>query len=494
MRRLVVQCALMLAFAAPQPVAAQVAPSSRFSLTILHTNDQHGHLLPFAYQEDGVDKAERPSVGGISRRSTLIKRLRQTIANPTILIDAGDTFTRGPFTLAYRGIADTEAMNAAGYELAVLGNNEFKAYDGADQQNAPAAQEALLQVVKRSRFPWICANAGPSSGGTLQGVQPYVVREFGGVRVGFLGLTAPRCNTYPQTLGWTFGDPVVAAREWVPKARAHCDVLIAVTHIGVDEDRNLAAKVPGIDAIVGGDSHTFLHKRLLVKGPAGNNVPIVQTGEFGVYLGRFDLTFIRASGKWRLASNRSELLPVGPGLPNDPRVDGALEQYVRPFRKPVGRLAQVAATPLGRTVQTTLVVAEATRAAAKADLALMPPGGGMFEVFRRPVVTRCDVFAALPFRNRVVSVQMTGQAIADLRKAHPTTIVAGLSSGYDPTRTYRVALVDYIAASEYEIDPARFADAGCDIQDAVIRHLGRTSPAAQTARTATKPTAPARVR
>ena len=239
-------CGLNLAFR----TALYAAPNApqQMTLTLLHDNDLHGHLLPFAYVEIGQSKLEKPSVGGAARRATLIRRLRQEIKNATMLIDSGDTFTRGPLTNAYEGIADTEAMNAVGYELAAVGNNEFKAKDGVDQTDAAGAQTALLQIVKRSRFPWICANATDGKGAILEGVQPYVVRDFGGVRVGFLGLTSPKSMTYPQTKGWTITDPIAAAKQWIPEARKHCDVLIAVTHIGVLLDTLLAAQTAKVAA------------------------------------------------------------------------------------------------------------------------------------------------------------------------------------------------------------------------------------------------------
>ena len=237
------------------------AQDDAVTLTILHTNDLHGHILPFAYTEIERSKEEKASVGGAARRATLIRRLRKEIKNPTILVDSGDTFTRGPLTNAYEGVADIEAMNAVGYELGALGNNEFKAKDGIEAGDAAGAQFALLRFIKRSHFQWLCANAMDGKGAFLEGVQPFVVRQFptkdGVVRVGFLGLTAPRSASYPQTKGWKIIDPIAAAKEYIPLARAQCDVLIAVTHIGVPLDVQLAKETTGLDAIVGGDSHTF---------------------------------------------------------------------------------------------------------------------------------------------------------------------------------------------------------------------------------------------
>ena len=178
---------------------------------------------------------------------------------------------------------------------------------------------------------------------------PYVVREINGGRVGFLGLTPPRVATYPQAVGWTISDPIAAAKEWIPKARRHCDILIAVTHIGVDLDKQLAAQTTGLDAIVGGDSHTFLYKAVEVANLEGRKIPIVQDGEFGVNLGRFDLRFARAnSGRWNLSGYQYLLLPVGADIPEAQDVVASLRHYIAPMLKVVGHLDRVGASPAER--------------------------------------------------------------------------------------------------------------------------------------------------
>ena len=448
------------------------ADSGQFALTILHDNDLHGHILPFAYIETEKGKAEIPSVGGAARRATLVRKIRAQTTNPTILVDSGDTFTRGPLTNAYEGIADIEAMNAVGYEVAALGNNEFKAKDAVDQKDAAGAQAALLQIVKRSRFPWVCANAVDASGASLEGVQPYVVREYNGVRVGFLGLTAPRSASYPQTKGWTISDPIAAATRWIPEARKHCDILIALTHIGVDLDKELAGQTTGLDAIVGGDSHTFLYQPIVVSNPEGVNVPVVQDGEFGVRLGRFDLKFSRdASNHWHLTKYADKLLPVGATLVEARDVQAVVAPYVRPFQTVVGHIAPIADTPDGRTRQTTQIVVDALRQQTGADIALNPGTDSLFEVFRHPAVTRYEVYAALPFHNTVVTVPLTGPQIAAILQAHSGTVTSGDVTHLNPASTYTVACVDYVAHSAYNLAEAQSKSTDRDLREVVIAFL-----------------------
>jgi 5'-nucleotidase len=413
--------------------------------------------------------------------------LRRAIKNPVMLVDSGDTFTRGPLANAYEGIADAEAMNAVGYDLAALGNNEFKAKDAVEEHDAQGAQSALLQVVKRSHFHWLCANAVDSKGAFLEGVLPYVVREISGVRVGFLGLTAPRVATYPQAVGWTISDPITVAKEWIPRARQHCDLLIALTHIGVDLDKQLAAQTTGLDAIVGGDSHTFLYKAEEVANPDGKKIPIVQDGEFGVNLGRFDLHFSHtADGHWTLAGYNYQLLPVGADLQEAPDVVAALQPYLRPMRTVIGHINKIGATPAERNEITNRIIADALRQQAGADYALNPSDSG-FEVFRHKEVTRYDVYAIMPFKNHLVTATLTGAELQAMQKAVATTFVSGDRAHLDPNRTYKVAFVDYPAKSVYHLSREKIIDTGRDVREVVMAYLGQKAARVMTQSTTAGP-------
>src|SRR5215469_11451322 len=105
------------------------------------------------------------------------------------------------------------------------------------------------------------------------------------------------------------------------------DVLIAVTHDGVADDQRLVHETTGVDAVVGGDSHTYLYQPLVEKNAAGQDVPIVQDGEFGVRLGKFDLTFEGdAAHGWKLSRYADELLPVDGDLRPDPALTALAER------------------------------------------------------------------------------------------------------------------------------------------------------------------------
>jgi len=334
LRRLML--AVLLAALLVSLLAALAGPAwagKTWRLTILHTNDLHGMMAPHEYQRDFSPFAdEARELGGLARRATAIEQLRRGIVNPVVVMDTGDFFTRGPWHERWFGEPEIEAMNLMGYDMLCVGNNELKAI-----WDDPVSKGMMLTLMRRSRFPWLAANlawGGSPSGemeglGPVEGIHPFVVRMLGGVRVGFLGLTTPASAEYPHLTGWVVGDPIEAAKRWVPLARKECDVLIAVSHLGRGGDEQLAAQVAGIDAIVGGHSHTFISQPVMVANPLGREVPIAQAGDLGVVLGRLDLIFEQGEG-WRLIEASGRLIPIDESFPEDAAVGALLEPYLAP--------------------------------------------------------------------------------------------------------------------------------------------------------------------
>ena len=470
--------AARLAVGAALLLAGGAAAAATQSVTILHDNDIHGHLRAFCYVEIAKGPAEHCDVGGAARRATLVRQLRAAAKAPTLLIDSGDTTTRGPLATQYEGLDEIAAMNAIGYDLAAVGNNEFKLKDAADIQDFAGAQAALTRLVRRSHFPWICANATQADGSPLPGVRPYLVRRIGRLRVAFLGLTTQRSQGYPQTKGLKFTDPVEAANLWIPKARAKADVVIVVSHIGVIDDRRVARGTRGVDAIVGGDSHTYLYQLAEEKNLDGAVVPIVQDGEFGVRLGVFHLTFEgdHVHG-WRLTHYDDHLQAVDAALKPDAAVAALVERYARPLDVTVGHLSAIGSTPAERNAMTAADLAAAFKLAAGTEIG-MQPEGDLFESFRTPIVTRFQVHAIIPFHDTVWKVQITGAKLQDLlAKPSPfggvmhATIAA---ADIDPARTYSAATTDFVA----KLALSGGVDTGLDARAATEAWLKAGAPGA----------------
>jgi 2',3'-cyclic-nucleotide 2'-phosphodiesterase (5'-nucleotidase family) len=280
--------------------------------------------------------------------------------------------------------------------------------------------------------------------------------------------------TYPQAVGWTISDPIKVAKEWIPKVRQHCDILIALTHIGFDLDKQLAAQTSGIDAIVGGDSHTFLYKAEEIANLEGRKLPIVQAGEFGVNLGRFDLRFRRSEGgHWALETYKYELLPVDSRIKEAPDVATKLKPYLAPLLNVVGNLEKIGDTPVERTQITNRLIADAIRQQTGADFGLHPRDFGLFDVFRHNAVTRYDLFAIMPFKNHVITANLTGAEIQAMQQAVPATVLSGDAAALDPNRTYTVAIMDFPAREAYKLPADKVTNTKRDIRDVVIAYFSQ---------------------
>lgn len=396
-------------------LASAVAAPQATRLTILYTNDVHGHLFPFEYDELGDQLA---NAGGAARRAALIRSLKAEIQNPVLVMDAGDVFNRGPLD-DLKGKPDFAVMNAIGYDIMTLGNNEFKASSG------PEAIQTLMERVKEARFPVVSANVlDAATGKTL--VLPYKVINLKGLRIGAFGLAPPRVATYPQAKNLTIDDPISTARKIVPELRKKADLVIALTHIGFPMDLELASAVPGISAIIGGDSHTWVYQPMLVRRPdpmpswAVGGTLVCQDGEWGRTLGRLDLE-LRSDGKggYLVASYSGKLLSVDSSIAPAADVAAIIDKAAAPYRTEVGKLA--ADVPVSQRAEW---VAERMREAAGSQIGI-ETREQVEQGLRAGMITRLDVRSMFPFVNKVVLAKLTGRQITNFLLSSPDAALAG---------------------------------------------------------------------
>jgi len=308
-----------------QPLCAQ---PRYLGLTLLTTNDLHANLQPFHVVDGQSDVTPSPdNVGGAARRATLIRQTRSQATDHVFLLDSGDTtFGRTPTAKAFRGAADVEMMNTIGYDVMAPGNHEFEWHS-----------EDTLRNREASKFPWVCANLVEEKTGKLF-TQPYVVREVDGVRIAFFGLIAPLVNdpryVGARELGLKAVDPVETAKNLIPELRQKADIVILLSHLGTTPDVELAEAVPGIDAVLGGHSHTRLPQPTLVSvgEPTAFSiaaVPVVQAGRWGDDLGHTRLIFRRdtTTCRYSLMSCFGELLRIDRGIHEDPEIAALVERW-----------------------------------------------------------------------------------------------------------------------------------------------------------------------
>ena len=241
-------------------------------LTILHTNDTHSHLYPFGH---------RNRCGGIAKMSHLIKVLKRKNnwrGRSVITLNSGDVFV-GTFAFnKYLGYAELKIMEGL-YDVMALGNHEFDL--GVD--NLTGILSGVFSGDAPVQLPALCANIKKlDSGHPLhQFVKPYRIQQVGPFKIGFIGVVTTDEYNYSPDVHAILTDPYEAAGEAAALLKQQgCDVVICLSHLGIEPDKQGLAWVPGIDIIVGGHTHTALTEAEIV-----NDTIIVQAGEFGKHLG-----------------------------------------------------------------------------------------------------------------------------------------------------------------------------------------------------------------
>lgn len=324
-RRFVTVLTVVLVLAAPA-----CAGPRYLALTILTTNDLHANLVPFNHPDNLKGRCPvLEDVGGAARRATIVNRVRAESTCPVLLLDSGDTtYGSSPLAKRFHGEPDIAVLNAMNYDAMEPGNHDFQ---------WPAAD--TLRNIKNSEFPWVCANLIDEKTGKLF-LPPYIIREIDGVRVALFGLITTVANQpqYKATheLGLKALDPIGEARKIVPEIRQKADIVICLSHLGVNEDEKLVAAVPGIDIILGGHSHTRLvQPKMIASGtPTATYigaVPIVQAFLWGSEMGCTRVVFCRddATGAYSLMSCKGELISVDNTIPEDPAIAAIISDYQR---------------------------------------------------------------------------------------------------------------------------------------------------------------------
>lgn len=363
------------------------------SLTIVHTNDTHSRVLS---SKDGI---------GFARIAAKVNEMRNTQEN-VLVLDAGDTFHGQTISTLVKGESIAKVMNTIKYDAMVPGNHDFN-----------YGQERLLELDKLTDFPIIAANILKADGVPL--LSPYVIKEFNGVKVGIFGLSTPETTykTNPSNVkDLTFEDPTVAAEKMVKELEGKADIIIALSHLGLDEastytSKLVAEKVKGIDLIVDGHSHTVLTEGLKV-----GDTLIVQTGEYDKNFGIVNMVY--ADGKVSTATASLITREEAEQLAEDADVLKAVEGITAEQDKITSAVIGRTAVELDglrenvRTGETNLgnLITEAILKATAAD-AVITNGGGIRASIDVGDITKGEVITVLPFGNYVVVKKVKGSDI-----------------------------------------------------------------------------------
>jgi len=393
-------------------------------LTVLFTNDFHGHPVKFS-------NLSVPDVGGLPARATLVKEIRRKHQN-VLLLDAGDLNTGQSVSNFFKAKPDILGYNHMGYDAMVLGNHEF---------DNPI--HVLREQMGLAKFPFLSANVKTKTGDHL--VIPYIIRQFSGFTVAIFGLTTAetKITGNPDHIkDLIFEDEIEVAKQLVPYLRKRADVIIALTHLGIYEglsrgSKRLAARVRGIDLIVDGNTDTKLEVPLMIIDPdSTHQTLIVQAWHWGLVLGKIDL-WIRDK---RVVDFNMELIPInlkriikrpdgkkafrfiGKPIKEDPELLALLQPYADKVDRFLDETIGYAKAPFenndGRYRETALgdLVADAMRWHLRRfnpDFALTNSGAIRGGISEGPL-TRKSIYNILPFDSSVVFLKLTGDQVQAL--------------------------------------------------------------------------------
>jgi len=253
-------------------------------LTILHTNDVHSRIEPFP-----MDGGRNEGQGGVSRRATLVERVRKSEDN-VLLFDCGDIFQGTPYFNFFGGELELKLMTELKYDACTIGNHDF---DGGIQN--------LHDQMPHADFPFLIANYDFDNTILNGKTQPFKIFERNGVKIGVFGLGIELNSLVPRALykETQYQDPLEVGNRISKRLRYDegCDFVICLSHLGYKyrgdkvSDVVLAENSEEIDVILGGHTHTFMNEPDIRRNKKGEEVVVNQAGWAGLMLGRLDVFF-----------------------------------------------------------------------------------------------------------------------------------------------------------------------------------------------------------
>lgn len=363
-------------------------------ITTMSTSDIHGHMTPYIPSGSAIE------VGGSARAAWLFQEAESRNPN-TLILDGGDSPYNTDLANISMGKASVDVMNAQGYDATVLGNHDFDyAFDN------------LLSLADRAEYSVLSANTYWKDGTYPEEFEPYIIKEVGGLKVAIVGLTDDNSKAtthFSNTQDIEFHDQWEVGQEVVAQANAEADIVILLAHLH-NSNNDVPTQIDGIDMEIGGGNDTFGRplniEDTVVVNPGGVGTCVNQTNlnvKDGELLG---YTFNQII----LSSDVPEVEAV-----NDIIADYQAEMDAQ-MDEVIGQCASDIAwsSPLVRTQESPLgnLAADALRDYCDADIAIQN-GGGIRAGLTAGDVTVGDIFAMLPFDNKVTCIEVTGQTVWD---------------------------------------------------------------------------------
>ncbi|MFZ3375603.1 MAG: bifunctional UDP-sugar hydrolase/5'-nucleotidase, partial [Chthoniobacterales bacterium] len=401
-------------------VACAAAPLNfdTVSISILHTTDLHGHILPTS------DYDGNSNLGGLARCVTQIRYWRQQNPN-SIVIDVGDVYQGTDVGLRTKGELMIDLFNHLKYDAWVVGNHEFD-----------WGIEPFLHAVEKSTMPVLAANTlveGRRAGDILDAknpfakIQPYIMKEVAGIKIAIIGVTTPGMPFWfrPEFIrGIDFQYPVEPVRRAIGKAKNEgANAIVLTGHMGLktrtggDDFANnvmaLTCEFPETAVFIAGHTHQAISSRMT------NGVLLTQADHFGIYAGRVDLVFDRASKRLLHRQARCEFMDrrIHPDPVVVSRAKSQLDESNAALAQPIGELAKTLharGRPGAPSDVERLIGAAIVEALQDRDVIVDAVFHGVFDdgtAFVAGPKTVNEVWNLIPYENYLVTAELTSDEI-----------------------------------------------------------------------------------
>jgi 2',3'-cyclic-nucleotide 2'-phosphodiesterase (5'-nucleotidase family) len=328
----------------------------------------------------------------------------RTLYPDLLIFSAGDNRTGDPVNDRYEipAYPMVALMNQVGFNASALGNHEFDVH-------------SLASLTHLANYRYLCANMTADDSTGIR-IQPCQVFDAGGVRVGVVGVVqlSPRGipSSHPDNLRGLHFKPatdVIGDYEWM---RNKCDITILLSHLGYEEDRQMARLFPWLDLIIGGHTHTQLKGNEMENG-----VLITQNKNKLPRATHIMLTLESMEGpdmqsRWRVVDKSSEYISVKDFSQHNKLVERMVSFFSDnpEFR----RILAQAQTPFEVPEELGCMICDAFREECQADIGVVNPGGVRIDSHPRGDITVRDVLEMDPFDNHAVVLTLTGEELVHM--------------------------------------------------------------------------------
>jgi 5'-nucleotidase / UDP-sugar diphosphatase len=396
-----------------------------YTLTILHINDWHSRIESNNKYEStcsAEDETDGKCIGGAARLVTAIADERKKLEGQNVLLlNGGDNFQGSLFYTTYKGAVEAEFLNQMKFDAMTVGNHEFD--DGED------ALAPFLDIIK---FPVLSANVSASAASKVgDRIKPSIVLEVGGQKIGIVGAVTtdtPEISSPGPNI--TIEDDIKTITAEVEKLKAEgVNKIIALTHVGYPRDKEMIAKIPGVDIVVGGHSHSLLSNTddkaegpypTMIDNPDGYKVPVTQAASYSKYLGEFTVTF---DDNGVVKEAKGDPIFLDASVKPDEAVLARVKELAGPIEELKTKEVSETTAPIdgsrdncrARECEMGNLVSDAIldRVKGQGVTMVFQNGGGLRASIDQGVVTMGEVLTVLPFQNTLATFQLTGKDVVD---------------------------------------------------------------------------------